>query len=62
MKKIVFFAAGGLLCFLLSCNEDKDDTTQTSKPPMSARVVYDAIETGDVSKLDSFLAKDIVDH
>src|SRR5687767_5876032 len=62
MKKIVFFAAAGLLCFLWSCNEAKEDTTKTSKPPMSARVVYDAIESGDVSKLDSFLAKDIVDH
>ena len=62
MKKIVFFAAAGLFCFLWSCNEAKEDTTQTGKPPMSARVVYDAIESGDVSKLDSFLAKDIVDH
>ena len=62
MKKIVFFAAAGLLCILWSCNEAKEDTTKTTKPPMSARAVYDAIESGDVSKLDSFLAKDIVDH
>lgn len=34
----------------------------TGKNPKSARVFYDAIETGDVSKVDSFLAKDAVHH
>lgn len=61
MKKI-FLLAFGVFCFLLSCKEADNKTADSTKPPRSARIVYDAIETGDVSKLDSFLANDIVDH
>jgi predicted ester cyclase len=66
MKKLLFTAATGLLCFIISCN----DTATTSSTVSSDREkntehnkeVYRAIETGDVSKLDSFIDKDIVDH
>lgn len=55
--------AAGCLCFFVACNEEtKESTTSESKNPKSARVIYDAIETGDVSKVDSFIAEDAVHH
>jgi predicted SnoaL-like aldol condensation-catalyzing enzyme len=66
MKKFLFTASAGLICFLFSCNNADNtkttDTTTTEKNKTHSRDVYDAIETGDVSKLDSFMSKDIVDH
>ncbi|HEY0679814.1 MAG TPA: nuclear transport factor 2 family protein [Chitinophagaceae bacterium] len=61
---------------LLSCNDtakddnadnvgtaaDKDKDEQSKRYSQNTREVYKAIETGDVSKLDSFIAKDVVDH
>lgn len=61
---------------LLSCNDSAkvdikdsagttagDDRTEREKRNSeNTREVYRAIETGDVSKLDSFISKDIVDH
>jgi len=61
---------------LLSCNNSAKTDTQdgVGAPPDNAasdqakrnsentREVYRAIETGDVSKLDSFISTDIVDH
>lgn len=61
---------------LLSCNDSaKTDTTDTVGAPAAndrseqekrnsanTREVYRAIETGDVSKLDAFIAQDVVDH
>jgi len=66
MKKFLFTASTGLICFLLSCNNADNtkttDTTTTEKNRSHNREVYDAIETGDVSKLDSFMAVDAIDH
>jgi len=60
---------------LLSCNDSaKTDTAdgvgsdanktndETKRNSEKMRMVYNAIETGDVSKLDSVIAKDAVDH
>lgn len=65
MKKFLFSAAAGLLCFFISCTDSSTKTTsdtQSEKNTMHNREVYRAMETGDVSKLDSFIDKDIVDH
>jgi len=64
MKKILFIlATTGCMCFFVACNdESKEETKTEGKNPKSARVIYDAIETGDVSKVDSFIAKDAVHH
>jgi|SRR5688572_22536345 len=57
---------------LLSCNDsatndttvsaDNDRNEQAKRNSQTTREVYRAIETGDVSKLDSFISKDVVDH
>lgn len=70
MKKSLFSYAAGML-ILMACNQTKDAATtgteQDSKKvaesyAANSREVHRAIETGDVSKLDAFIAKDIVDH
>ena len=63
MKKILFTLAAGCMCFFVACNnETKEESKTDSKNPKSARVIYDAIESGDVSKVDSFIAPDAVHH
>src|SRR5215207_3371203 len=61
---------------LLSCNDsakndatdgigasaDNDRNEREKRNSQNTREVYRAIETGDVSKLDSFISKDVVDH
>jgi predicted ester cyclase len=41
---------------------DKNEVSQAEKNKASSEVIYKAIETGDVSHLDSVIAKDFVDH
>ncbi|MEJ7914500.1 MAG: nuclear transport factor 2 family protein [Chitinophagaceae bacterium] len=72
MKKGFFALAG--LCLLFSCNDGNDSSSTnssgTNTDHMAAatrnsdqnREIYRAIQTGDVSKLDSFIAPDIIDH
>jgi hypothetical protein len=64
MKKFLFVAASLLL--LASCkNTSQIPTASSTQAQVNAQhslEVYKALETGDVSKLDSFLAKDFVDH
>ncbi|MBA2249104.1 MAG: ester cyclase [Chitinophagaceae bacterium] len=68
MKKILFVTATGLLCFFTSCKDTSTSSTssttdsQMEKNKANSKEVYRAMETGDVSKLDSFIDKDIVDH
>jgi hypothetical protein len=71
MKKGLFVLASLLLIFL-SCNnnaneggasEDSNDyMTEARRNTEYNKEIYRAIETGDVSKLDSFVAKDVIDH
>jgi len=70
MKKGLFAISAGLF-LLISCNETKDSASTAGDNDHMAMVkrnsennktVYRAIETGDVSKLDSLLSKDMVDH
>jgi predicted SnoaL-like aldol condensation-catalyzing enzyme len=64
MKKILFALATGLICLSYSCSEqkaaEKDNTAEKRKAANA--IFYKAIETGDVSKIDSVLAKDAIDH
>jgi hypothetical protein len=65
MKKLLFMGAVVIL-FLASCT-DKDATTDNGnsaadKAKANNRAVLKAIESGDVSKLDSFITSDGVDH
>lgn len=64
MKKFLFAAATGLFLFAISCKDTTTSSTNSTEEKNSARnkEVYRAIETGDVSKLDSFIDKNIVDH
>ncbi|HVF96039.1 MAG TPA: nuclear transport factor 2 family protein [Flavisolibacter sp.] len=68
MKKGLITLAG--LFLLISCNETKDSSTtgnndhaaMATQNAAHNKEIYRAIETGDVSKLDSFITKDVVDH
>jgi predicted ester cyclase len=61
MKKILFAAT----VLFMSCNNSgttTSTTSETDKNLESNRKVYRAIEAGDAAVLDSFIAKDAVDH
>ena len=63
MKKLFFTGIVAMICFI-SC-EQKNATTTTNNAERNTernKMVYAAMETGDVSKLDSFIDKDIIDH
>jgi predicted ester cyclase len=62
-----FIACCVVVCFLaISCNSNEKGETKTNDQTENwnakNKAVYKAIETGDVSGLDSVLSKDIVDH
>ena len=65
MKKI-FLTAASFLCFLVSCNDKEttatNDADKQAKNKADFEMIYHALETGDVSHLDSIIDKDIVDH
>lgn len=67
MKKGFFAFAAALA--LAACNQTKDASTASGnaeevnkKNVENIKAAYHAIETGDVSKLDSLMSKDVVDH
>ena len=70
MKKVLFLLAA--IAVIASCNNHPDTpvagTNETGeganheKSTENIKTVYRAIETGDVSKLESFIAEDFVDH
>jgi len=70
MKKVLFLLTA--MAVIISCNDNSgtkvDSTNETNEETNHAKntdnvkAVYTAIETGDVSKLDSFIAEDFVDH
>jgi len=76
MKKFLMIASAGLICFITACNSSGEksasaDTTSASmaaststadKNIATARAIDDAISSGDVAKLDQYLATDGVDH
>ena len=72
MKKFLFAIACIVFCFM-SCNQPASNSSNVTKSPDSSTsqaeknragtmAVYKAIETGDVSGLDSVIDKDAIDH
>jgi predicted ester cyclase len=74
MKKILSLCTIGLLIFLVSCSDEKTEST-TGSDTMSSKensmaeknlaafhVVSNAFETGDVSGIDSVVAADFISH
>jgi ketosteroid isomerase-like protein len=66
MKQVLFlFLATAVI---ISCNDTakvagtNDEKMGENKNHENMQVVYHAIETGDISKLDSIMADDVVDH
>jgi predicted SnoaL-like aldol condensation-catalyzing enzyme len=67
MKKFLFILSVGAICFLISCNNEKKEgeggMSDAAKKNMDAfNTVSDAFKSGDVSKIDSVVASDFVDH
>jgi ketosteroid isomerase-like protein len=64
MKKTFFVISASLFCFCISCNTKSESTgtTQGEKNIATVHAVNDAIESGDVSTLDQYIAADAVDH
>jgi SnoaL-like protein len=78
MKKLLMIASAGLICFITACNSSGEksataDTTVASTSPSassstgdkniaSVHAVNDAIASGDLGKLDQYIAADGVDH
>ena len=68
MKKVLFLFTAAT--FIIACNDnanvagtnDTGHDTNHANYTESTKEVYRAIETGDVSKLDSFIAEDVIDH
>jgi hypothetical protein len=71
MKKFLMIASAGLIFVITACNNsgDKSATTAsgTSNSPGDKNIatihaVNDAISSGDIAKLDQYIAADAVDH
>lgn len=67
MKKLLSFLVAGSTCFLISCSDKKQESSgglsDKAKANIAAsHVISDAFLTGDVSKIDSVVASDFVDH
>ena len=68
MKKVLFLLTA--ITVIISCTDsakvadtnETDDSANHAKYTENTKEVYRAIETGDVSKLDSFIAEDVIDH
>jgi predicted SnoaL-like aldol condensation-catalyzing enzyme len=68
MKKFLFVISTVLVCFLVSCSTKKEETSSSGmsdkakKNLEASHIVTDAFKTGDISKIDSAIAPDFVDH
>jgi hypothetical protein len=76
MKKFLVIASAGLICFITACNNSgqKSASADTSSASSSAssstgdkniatvHAINDAISSGDVGKLDQYIATNGVDH
>lgn len=78
MKKFLMISSAGLICFISACNNSGEksastsaDTTAASNAPSTSagdkniatvHAINEAISSGDVAKLDQYIAKDAVDH
>jgi len=67
MKKLSILAIACCLVIAFSCDDKEDDDDQgmskkAEKNLTAVHAINDAIKSGDVSKLDSFITADAVDH
>ena len=67
MKKFLFLLSAGAICFFTSCGGKKEEASGGMSAKAKANlatsdIVSNAFLTGDVSKIDSAVAKDFVDH
>ncbi|MEO6611244.1 MAG: ester cyclase [Chitinophagaceae bacterium] len=68
MKKFLFLISTALVFFLVSCSDKKETTSgggmsdKAKKNLEASRIVTEAFKTGDISKIDSAIASDFVDH
>lgn len=65
MKKIFFAAFTGLLCVGTSCNDNataNKGSAQKEKNIAASDMISDAFKTGDVTKIDSAVSDDFIDH
>ncbi|HUS01216.1 MAG TPA: nuclear transport factor 2 family protein [Chitinophagaceae bacterium] len=67
MKKLFLTAATAMVCLFISCNDTGTTTTTNDNDAQAEnkaklQTIHNALETGDVSKLDSLIDKDVVDH
>lgn len=59
MKKLFLTSAGVIFCILFTSAQNN---SQADRNDANTMAVYRAMETGDVSKLDKYIDKNIVDH
>lgn len=67
MKNLLFSAFAAMFCLGIGCKDSStaaagNANSDNEKNRVNSKEIYRAIETGDVSKLDSIIDKDIVDH
>jgi hypothetical protein len=64
MKKFMTIASAGLMLLFISCNSNTagGGNTQAEKNMETVKTVNRAIESGDMSKIDQYIAADGVDH
>ncbi len=66
MKKFLFILFAATICFLTACNEKAATTegmSDAARKNLDAfRAVDTAFQTGDLSRIDSVVASDFVDH
>ena len=67
MKKNLFIISACAICFLVACNNEKKEggggmSAQAEKNIASFHAINDVIESGDMSKLDQYIAADAIDH
>lgn len=62
MKKFITIASAGLILLFFSCKNAGGGNTQGEKNIETVKAVNRAIESGDMSKLDQYIAADAVDH
>ena len=78
MKKFLMITSAGLICFITACNNSGEksataDTTAAASPSSASssagdkniatvHAVNDAIASGDLSKIDQYVATDGIDH
>lgn len=65
MKKFLFILTTASLFLISSCDSKKDDNNGSDKAKQNlaaTRIVTEAFMSGDISKIDSAVASDFVDH